>query len=775
MPADSPVHQLVIIAFMIGMSGGAMSLYSAHRAMTLITIAIVLLPATAWFLLNGTLLSVGMAVGVAIFFLSAIRATKALALAQHQSFSLTHALRNSEEKHRLAMEATQDGLWDWDVITGNVYYSPSWCHIIGEDNIQNSYPTWEDRIHPDDKTRILNSLKAHLAGETSTWKEEHRLHNAEGIWIWVLGRGKVVKTDENGNPLRMIGTMTDISARKHAEVALHESIEKYQGLVEDIGDKLVVFSHELHSGKLLYVSSGFDSIFGFSREKALNHAWQDIINWLPDSTDRANNSILQLTEEEIDFIQFDMEFTHPDGKERSIRVSCHPLKDESGRVITINGVVEDITEQMSAQKRLRLAGNVLTKTQDGIVITDSNGLIVDANPASLQASGYTREEVLGSNPSIFSSGKHTPEFYAQMWSTLNTSGHWEGEVWNRRKTGEIYTERLSIDAVKDESGTLQNYVAIFHDISYFKEREDELRKIAFHDVLTGLPNRLVLNDRMQQALLQTSRNKDRIAVCYLDLDGFKPINDTHGHNTGDHVLVEVAKRLKDTLRSNDTVARIGGEEIQIKDDTGKVIDTILTEDTLNGKPAIGGFLGVTEATRDVAFAEWLHAPAMTSVTVLLMTAIMFRSWTIAMILISICYITLFAQYGLGGYMASIREWSANLAFHVQVALSIAMGLGIDYGVYMVSRLREEMQENGQNWADALSETIHSTGSAIVLSVVVLLGSFIPLMNTELANLWSISLYIGLALILDVILALTFLPQIVVWLKPKYIFQKKCDS
>jgi len=219
----------------------------------------------------------------------------------------------------------------------------------------------------------------------------------------------------------------------------------------------------------------------------------------------------------------------------------------------------------------------------------------------------------------------------------------------------------------------------------------------------------------------------------------------------------------------------GGEEIQIKDDTGKVIDTILTEDTLNGKPAIGGFLGVTEATRDVAFAEWLHAPAMTSVTVLLMTAIMFRSWTIAMILISICYITLFAQYGLGGYMASIREWSANLAFHVQVALSIAMGLGIDYGVYMVSRLREEMQENGQNWADALSETIHSTGSAIVLSVVVLLGSFIPLMNTELANLWSISLYIGLALILDVILALTFLPQIVVWLKPKYIFQKKCDS
>ena len=127
----------------------------------------------------------------------------------------------------------------------------------------------------------------------------------------------------------------------------------------------------------------------------------------------------------------------------------------------------------------------------------------------------------------------------------------------------------------------------------------------------------------------------------------------------------------------------GGEEIPIRNDDGEEIGTIITEDTLNGKPAIGGFLGVTEATRDVAFAEWLHAPAMTSVTVFLMTAIMFRSWVIAIILVSICYITLFAQYGLGGYMASIQEWSANLAFHVQVALSIAMGLGIDYGVYIV--------------------------------------------------------------------------------------------
>jgi len=214
----------------------------------------------------------------------------------------------------------------------------------------------------------------------------------------------------------------------------------------------------------------------------------------------------------------------------------------------------------------------------------------------------------------------------------------------------------------------------------------------------------------------------------------------------------------------------GGESIDVMIDD--VATSIMTEDVIGDRAAIGGFLGVTEATRDIAFKEWLNAPLATSMTVFAMTAIMFRSWLIASILISLCFITLMSQYGLGGYMTSIQEWSANLAFHVQVALSIAMGLGIDYSVYMVYRLREEMHANGQNWHEALRTTLSSTGAAIIISVVVLLGSFIPLLNTELANLWSVSLYISEALILDVVTALMLLPLLVYWLKPKYIFGKK---
>ncbi|WP_456414202.1 efflux RND transporter permease subunit [Thiolapillus sp.] len=214
-----------------------------------------------------------------------------------------------------------------------------------------------------------------------------------------------------------------------------------------------------------------------------------------------------------------------------------------------------------------------------------------------------------------------------------------------------------------------------------------------------------------------------------------------------------------------------GEKISVK--VGDSTRVIVTTDSVPAeKAAIGGFLGITEATRDVAFAEWLHAPAMTSLTVFLMTAIMFRSWSVAFMLVGLCFITLMSQYGLAGYMTSVKEWSANLAFHVQVALSIAMGLGIDYGVYMVSRLREEMLATGSDWPLALRNTVRSTGSAIVISVVVLLGSVIPLMNTKLANTWSVSLYVAEALILDVLVALLFLPLLVYWLKPQYVFPGK---
>ncbi|MBF0265382.1 MAG: MMPL family transporter [Gammaproteobacteria bacterium] len=189
-------------------------------------------------------------------------------------------------------------------------------------------------------------------------------------------------------------------------------------------------------------------------------------------------------------------------------------------------------------------------------------------------------------------------------------------------------------------------------------------------------------------------------------------------------------------------------------------------------PGVGGFLGATEATRDVAVENWLSGPMLTALAIFLFVLITTKSIGAAGILIFILMITLFSQYGMGGYFTSVKNWSGNLAFHLQVALSIAMGLGVDYGIYMLVRLREEMIETGQNWQQSLRNTLDSTGSAIIISVIVLLGCFIPLLNTDLANTWGLGVYIMEALVIDVVTALTILPLLVLIFKPKYIFSGK---
>ncbi len=188
------------------------------------------------------------------------------------------------------------------------------------------------------------------------------------------------------------------------------------------------------------------------------------------------------------------------------------------------------------------------------------------------------------------------------------------------------------------------------------------------------------------------------------------------------------------------------------------------------RPGVGGFLGATEATREVAMANWLMGPLQTAAAVFIIVALIFRSLVVASMLVITLFITLFAQYGLGGYFTSIEEWSGNLAFHLLVTLSIAMGLGIDYGIYILSRLREEMQRTGGNWERSLRNTLNTTGSAVIISIVVLLGSFIPLLNTNLANTWGLAIYIGEALIIDVFTALMLLPVMVRWFKPAYVFK-----
>jgi diguanylate cyclase (GGDEF)-like protein/PAS domain S-box-containing protein len=216
-----------------------------------------------------------------------------------------------------------------------------------------------------------------------------------------------------------------------------------------------------------------------------------------------------------------------------------------------------LSEALSQQ---RLTASVFTHASEGITITDVDGTILEVNNAFSRITGYSREEVLGKSSRILRSGNHGAEFYATMWGELQRCGHWSGEIVNRHKSGELYTEMLTINAVRDQQGVTQYYVALFSDITAQKEHESRLEHIAHYDALTGLPNRVLLADRLHQALNQSQRRGQPVAVAYIDLDGFKLVNDTHGHEVGDRLLMTLAARMKEIMREGDTIARLGGDE-----------------------------------------------------------------------------------------------------------------------------------------------------------------------------------------------------------------------
>lgn len=237
-----------------------------------------------------------------------------------------------------------------------------------------------------------------------------------------------------------------------------------------------------------------------------------------------------------------------------------PVRNAAGVTTHYVAVKTDITQRKFAESKLQLAASVFTHAREGIGIADADGNFMDVNEAFTRITGYRREEVLGRNPRILKSGRQGNPFYAELWRDLLDKGYWSGEIWNRRKSGEVYAEILTISAVRNAQGRVQQYVALFSDITPLKEQQQQLERIAHFDALTNLPNRILLSDRLHQAMVQAQRRRQHVAVVFLDLDGFKAVNDQHGHDAGDHVLMNLAARMKEALREGDTIARLGGDE-----------------------------------------------------------------------------------------------------------------------------------------------------------------------------------------------------------------------
>jgi diguanylate cyclase (GGDEF)-like protein/PAS domain S-box-containing protein len=250
----------------------------------------------------------------------------------------------------------------------------------------------------------------------------------------------------------------------------------------------------------------------------------------------------------------------PNGTLRHVLVNCIPDADEAGDVAGFFVLVSDVTHLKDAEAQVEVGTAVFEYAADGIMVTDANGWILSVNPAFTEITGYTQAEAVGQNPRFLKSGRQDHHFYQAMWSELLTCGRWQGELWNRRKTGEIFLERQTIRMIRNAENEGVRYVSVFSDVTEAWRKNERIRHLAFHDHLTDLPNRPVLMDRLTGEIAAAEREAQCLAVMFIDLDEFKAVNDRLGHHAGDAVLEQVARKLQGLTRSTDVVARVGGDE-----------------------------------------------------------------------------------------------------------------------------------------------------------------------------------------------------------------------
>jgi len=383
---------------------------------------------------------------------------------------------------------------------------------------------------------------------------ETEMFRRDGSRIWVIQSGRPV------NPGAVldapsIWVYTDITQRKLADVVLERSEEKFAKAFDSC--PLAASISALENGRFLEINASYERNFGWSRDDLIGKTSLEIGFW---PSQPAREAWLAEITRQQRVIDYETIWLHKSGSRHHVILSSQIIDLNGQRCILT--YVSDISTRRRAEADLRLAAAAF-ESQEGMVITDARGIILRVNRAFIDSTGYAAEEVLGQTPRILRSGRHDEEFYRQMWASVINTGSWQGEIWDRRKNGDIYPKWLTITAVKDETGAVTHYIGTHLDITERKRSEERIKALAFYDQLTGLPNRTLLVDRLRQAQIAGVRSDDFGALLFIDLDNFKTLNDTFGHDRGDQLLRQVANRLTQAVRLEDTVARIGGDEFVV--------------------------------------------------------------------------------------------------------------------------------------------------------------------------------------------------------------------
>lgn len=379
----------------------------------------------------------------------------------------------------------------------------------------------------------------------------------------------------------------DFEERALAEQGLRESEERLWKILEE--SPVGVSVSRRSDGRVVFANTRFCDIIGAKREDVIGDLAR---NHFVDEAQRRRIIAVLKSKGHID--DAEVEFRRRDGTAFWSLLTLRATRVE--RDVVNLAWVYDISAMKAAEAKLKLTAKVVESASEAVVITNIRNEIEYVNPAFTAITEYKAEEVLGANPRMLQSGRHDGDFYRAMWDEIRNTGRWRGEIWNRRKSGEFYAEWLSIVAIKDDVGNPTHHIAIFSDITHRKEDEERVWRQANYDALTGLPNRALFLDRLNQAVRQGRREDKRFALMFLDLDGFKKVNDTLGHAAGDVLLQQTAARLTECMRASDTVARLAGDEftcilsgIRNREDVAivaaKILERLTMPFDLDGNPA----------------------------------------------------------------------------------------------------------------------------------------------------------------------------------------------
>jgi diguanylate cyclase (GGDEF)-like protein/PAS domain S-box-containing protein len=458
---------------------------------------------------------------------------------------------------RLDPNATEQiltkAVWAHDTIVDNFIYELAHTpcqQVVGQEIC--IYPTRVQASFPNDEMLqelgVESYLGVPLFGNSGT-----------ALGLLAIMHGKPLENPDLASTIMQI-----FAARTAAEI---ERIEAEQEVQEEknrsqqyIDVASVILLALDQSGNISMINRRACRILGYEEQELIGKNWFDTCMPQPqaDQFQKHFNNILLGSQ--TPFEEHENEIITRDGKIRLIRWANSYFRDETGTITGTLSSGEDITERKQSESEMRLAASVFDNSSEGIIITDPNSLILRVNRAFTDITGYSQQEALGNRPSILRSHLHDDGYYSQLWNELLESGNWQGEIWNRRKSGEVHPVWQNITAVKDSEGNITQYISIFSDITERKMSEDRIRHLAHHDVMTALPNRVLFMERCEHALAHARREQQQLAVLFVDLDRFKHINDSLGHPVGDQLLKQIAHKFTQASREEDTIARLGGDE-----------------------------------------------------------------------------------------------------------------------------------------------------------------------------------------------------------------------